>query len=100
MATYQVTLIDRKQNFERTIAVPDTEAILMEAVEQGIKLPFECVVGACAACEGKIISGTVDQEEQIFYTDAQLDEGYVLTCVAKPTSDCVLEIALEDYSLV
>jgi len=97
MTAYQVTLIDRKQNFERTIPVPDTEAILMEAVEQGIKLPFECVVGACAACEAILISGTVDQAEQIFYTDAQLEAGYVLTCVAKPTSDCVLEIELGNY---
>lgn len=97
MATYQVTLIDRSKNFEQTIAVPDTEAILMEAAEQGVKIPFECVLGACATCEAKLISGTVDQSEQMFLSADQMEAGAVLTCVAKPTSDCVLEIMLDNY---
>jgi ferredoxin len=97
MATYQVTLIDRNQNFSKTIAVPDTETILNEAAEQGIKIPFECVVGACAICESKLISGTVDQEEQMILSEKRIAEGYVVTCVAKPTSDCVLEVMLDNY---
>lgn len=97
MATYQVTLIDRNQNFSQTIAVPDTETILNEAAEQGIKIPFECVVGACAVCESKLISGTVDQEEQMVLSEKRMAEGYVVTCIAKPTSDCVLEVMLDNY---
>jgi ferredoxin len=97
MATYQVTLIDRSKNFQQTIAVPDTETILNEAAEQGIKIPFECVVGACAVCESKLISGTVDQEEQMILSEKRVAQGYVVTCVAKPTSDCTLEILLDNY---
>jgi ferredoxin len=97
MATYQVTLIDRNRNFEQTITVPDTETILNEAAEQGIKIPFECVMGACAVCESKLISGTIDQEEQMILSEKRLAEGYVVTCVAKPTSDCILEVLLDDY---
>jgi ferredoxin len=66
MKTYKVTLIDKNRDFQKTIDVPETEAILMEAFESGIKLPFECVVGACGICQGKIVSGTVDPSEQIF----------------------------------
>jgi 2Fe-2S type ferredoxin len=97
MASYRVTLIDRIQNFEQTIDVPDTQPILMEAADQGIKIPFECVLGACATCEAKLISGAVDQSEQMFLSDAQIEAGLVLTCVAKPLSDCVLEIMLDNY---
>ncbi|MCU0536407.1 MAG: 2Fe-2S iron-sulfur cluster-binding protein [Hydrococcus sp. Prado102] len=97
MKTYKVTLINNSRGFQQTIDVPETEAILMEAAESGIKIPFECVMGACAACQGKIVSGTVDQSEQIFLSDRQIEEGYVLTCTAKPTSDCTLEIELDDY---
>ena len=97
MTTYDVTLINYSQNFEQTIAVPDDEYILSEAAEQGIKVPFECVVGACATCQGKIVSGTVDQSEQMFLSDRQIEEGYILTCVAKPTSDCMIEVELDYY---
>jgi ferredoxin len=97
MASYQVTLINHRQSFAQTIEVPDTESILNEAAEHGIKIPFECVLGACAMCQGKLIKGTIDQSEQIFLSDRQMEEGYVLLCVAKPTSDCTLEVELENY---
>lgn len=97
MATYQVTLINDTHNLSRTIAVPDTESILNEAFEQGIKIPFECVVGSCGICEAKLIAGSVDQSEQIFLSDRQIAAGQVLLCVAKPTSDCTLKVEVEHY---
>lgn len=93
MATYTVTFITPEGNYR--IRCKDSVYILDQAEEEGVDLPYSCRAGCCTACVGRLRSGSVDQGDQSFLDDCDIESGYVCLCTAYPASDCVIETHCE-----
>lgn len=71
------------------IQVTKSRGVLEQALEKGLDMPYSCQSGLCTACRGKVVEGSIDTSEAEGLSPEELEEGYVLTCVGKVTSDKV-----------
>lgn len=88
--TYQVTIQPSGHQF----TVKPNETLLAAALNAGFSLPYGCRNGACGACKGKVLTGSVDygvHQDGALTHDDKL-KGLALFCCAKAKSDLTIEV--------
>ena len=85
---------------ETTTFECDEETPILEAAEEAaVDHPYSCRAGSCSSCCMKLVDGTVNQEDQFFLDDDQLESGFVLTCVALPSSATITLLTEQEENL-
>jgi ferredoxin len=84
-ATVTFTLSGRQTTFD----LSPGDSVLTGALQVRSDTPYGCMGGACGTCRAKLLSGTVEMDQNFWLGPAELDAGYVLTCQAHPTSPTV-----------
>ncbi|MDC0227878.1 2Fe-2S iron-sulfur cluster-binding protein [Alphaproteobacteria bacterium] len=77
--------------------VKGNKPLLLELREQGLDLPYGCQYGGCITCAAKLIEGEIDQRAQVALNNRQINDGYVIMCVARAKTDCTFEIGVESH---
>ena len=87
--SYQITV----QPSGRAFAAEAGETLLDAALRQGLTLPYGCKDGACGACKGKVVSGSVEhgKAQPHALKDDEKAAGLTLYCCASAQSDLVIE---------
>ena len=94
MALKKITITNRKN---QTFEVSGRKPLLQQLRALGVDLPYGCEYGGCISCAAKLIDGEVDQRSQVALNNRQINDGYIVLCVARPKTDCAIEIGVESH---
>ena len=90
----QITIANRGNSVYK---VSGRMSLLQELREQGVDLPNGCQYGGCITCAAKLIEGEIAQRSQVALNNRQINNGYIILCVARPKTDCIIEIGVESH---
>ena len=82
--TTEVTVI--LDDEESSFTMKQSDELLSAILRNNLDAPYSCQGGVCSSCLGKITKGKAVMVKNSILTDSEIEEGYVLTCQAHPTS--------------
>lgn len=85
------------RNHGVTLKVEMDQTIYQASLDAGIQLPIGCNYGGCITCAAKLIEGKVRQPGASALNRRQSKAGYILLCVARPKSDCVIDEGVDSH---
>jgi len=71
---------------ETTFEMSKKKLILTAALDEGLDAPFSCQGGICSSCLAKVTEGNAIMDKNSILSDEELEEGFILTCQAHPTT--------------
>lgn len=80
------SLVFRLEGREHPARYEAGDTLLAAARRAGLKAPFSCEAGNCASCMARLEKGSAAMRVNNALTTEEVDEGWILTCQAKPTS--------------
>lgn len=86
-AKVTIILDDEKTHFN--LSASDV-SVLDKANADGLDAPYSCRGGVCGSCRAKVVVGSCTMTMNYSLTDKEVEEGYILTCQAHPSSQEVV----------
>ena len=71
---------------ETTYEMDSKMTILTAALKEGLDAPYSCQGGICSSCLAKVTAGNAVMEKNSILSDAEIKDGFILTCQAHPTT--------------
>ncbi|SEL48840.1 hypothetical protein SAMN05216262_11226 [Colwellia chukchiensis] len=78
------------KSFNKTVRGNNQQSILAQGEDAGLLLPYSCRAGMCGSCKVKLEQGQVQQACQDGLSDAERQQGYILSCSSTPLTDVVI----------
>ncbi len=71
---------------ETTFEMDSKLTILTAALKEGLDAPYSCQGGICSSCLAKVTEGKAVMDKNSILSDAEIKDGFILTCQAHPTT--------------
>ncbi|MEN9560116.1 MAG: hypothetical protein RLZZ502_1327 [Pseudomonadota bacterium] len=73
----------------RQVPLQAGQSVLDAGLAAGLPLPYACKAGVCCTCRAKVLRGTVHMDANFTLQEAEMAQGFVLTCQSHPSSAAV-----------